>query len=69
MLKSLGPPTRDNASSKTRLKCVAHNMTKNTKKIKNVKNVKMYFVKNMSFLKVSGQTVSIAVFGVFFYIG
>ena len=34
-----------------------------------LKNVKMYFVKNMSFLKVSGQMVSIAVFGVFFYIG
>ena len=48
---------------------MAHNMTKNTKNIKNVKNVKMHFVKNMSFLKVSGQTVSIAVFGVFFYIG
>ena len=36
---------------------------------KNIKNVKMYFVKNMLFLKVSGQMVSIAVFGVFFYIG
>ena len=36
---------------------------------KYIKNVKMYFVKNMLFLKVSGQMVSIAVFGVFFYIG
>ena len=36
---------------------------------KNIKNVKMYFVENMLFLKVSGQMVSIAVFGVFFYIG
>ena len=36
--------------------------------IKNIKDVKMYFVKNMSFLKVLGQMVSIAVFSVFFYI-
>ena len=30
--------------------------------------MKMYFVKNMSFVKFSGQTVSIAVFSVFVYI-
>ena len=58
----------NNIATKTRLKCVAHNMTKNTKNINNANNVKMYFVKHMSFLKVSGQTASIAEFSVFFYI-
>ena len=56
-LARLAPPSKDGVGGFKGLRP--------TRRPTNIKQIKMYLAKNMSFLKVSSQTVSIAVFSAF----